>query len=148
MKFFTQGVNVSMLYVSRSVGPQTTTVTTNILQHAQRHNRAQGITGVLCQGQGFFLQVIEGERAKVNALYRAICADTRHKDVELLLYEEIKQRRFGQWSMALIHLSSDHPMVKLRHPDFDPYAASGPKAMLQIMDLLNKGQPIRMDTEQ
>ena len=100
-------INVRLLYVSRAVGPQTTTMTTTILAQAQAHNPVQGITGVLCQGQGFFFQVIEGERSRVNALYRRISNDIRHQDVEILHYEEIHERRFGQWSMALIHLSVD-----------------------------------------
>ena len=135
---------VRLLYVSRAVGPQTTTMTTSILAQAHAHNPAQAITGVLCQGQGFFFQVIEGERSRVNALYRRICVDNRHKDVEILHYEEIHERRFGHWSMALVHLSVDDPMVRLQHPDFDPYSASGPQVMQQVMALLEAGQPIRM----
>jgi hypothetical protein len=146
MRVPSHSINVRLLYVSRAVGPQTTTMTTSILAQAQAHNQAQGITGVLCQGQGFFFQVIEGERSRVNALYRRISADARHQDVDLLHYEEINERRFGQWSMALIHLSVDDPMVKMQHPDFDPYSASGPQVMQQVMNLLEGGQPIRMPT--
>jgi hypothetical protein len=146
MRVPSHSINVRLLYVSRAVGPQTTTMTTSILAQAQAHNQAQGITGVLCQGQGFFFQVIEGERSRVNALYRRISADVRHQDVDLLHYEEINERRFGQWSMALIHLSVDDPMVKMQHPDFDPYSASGPQVMQQVMNLLEGGQPIRMPT--
>jgi hypothetical protein len=144
MRVPSHSIQVRLLYVSRAVGPQTTTMTTTILVQAQANNAAQGITGVLCQGQGFFFQVIEGERSRVNALYRRISADTRHQDVDLLLYEEINERRFGQWSMALVHLSVDDPMVKLQHPDFDPYSATGAQVMQQVMDLLQAGQPIRM----
>jgi hypothetical protein len=144
MRVPSHSIQVRLLYVSRAVGPQTTTMTTTILAQAQVNNAAQGITGVLCQGQGFFFQVIEGERSRVNALYRRISADTRHQDVDLLLYEEISERRFGQWSMALVHLSVDDPMVKLQHPDFDPYSATGAQVMQQVMDLLQAGQPIRM----
>jgi hypothetical protein len=137
-------ITVRLLYVSRAVGPQTTTMTTTILAQAQANNPSQGITGVLCQGQGFFFQVIEGERSRVNALYRCIAADARHKDVELLHYEEIHERRFGRWSMALVHLSVDDPMVRLQHPDFDPYSASGEQVMKQVLDLLEMGQPIHL----
>lgn len=144
MRVPSHSINVRMLYVSRAVGPQTTTMTTSILAHAQANNPAQGITGVLCQGQGFFFQVMEGERSRVNALYRRIVSDNRHKDVELLLCEEIQARHFGQWSMALVHLSVDDPMVKMQHPEFDPYSASGPQVMQQVLNLLEAGQPIRM----
>ncbi|WP_416548096.1 BLUF domain-containing protein [Limnohabitans sp. DCL3] len=143
MRVPSHSIMVRLLYVSRAVGPQTTTMTSSILAQAHAHNPAQAITGVLCQGQGFFIQVIEGERSRIHALYRRICADNRHKDVEILHHEEIQARRFGQWSMALVHLSVDDPMVRLQHPDFDPYSASGPQVMRQVMDLLEAGQPIQ-----
>jgi hypothetical protein len=144
MRVPSHNINVRLLYVSRSVGPQTTTMTTSILAAAQINNGHQGITGVLCQGQGFFFQVLEGQRSRVNALFHRIAADTRHKDVEMLHYEEINERRFGQWSMALVHLSVDDPMVRLQHPDFDPYSATGAQVMKQVIDLLAGGQPIRL----
>ena len=133
-------IQVRLLYVSHAVGPQTTTVTTRILLQAQKHNPSVGITGVLCQGQGFFMQVLEGERSRVNALYRRICADQRHQDVDLLHYEEIKERQFGKWSMALIRLSVDDPKVKMQDPAFDPYSACGPQVMQQMQELLAAGQ--------
>ena len=136
--------HVRLLYVSHAAGPQTTTMTTSILVQAQKHNPVQGITGVLCQGQGFFLQVLEGERDRVNNLYRRICADNRHHDVTLLHYEEINERQFGQWSMALIHLSVDDPKDKMQDPNYDPYSASGPQVLRQMRDLLAAGQPIHM----
>ena len=40
---------VRALYVSRAVGPQTTTVTSSILATAHKANLAQGIAGELCQ---------------------------------------------------------------------------------------------------
>jgi hypothetical protein len=144
MKPASLGMTVRLLYVSRSAGPQTTTVTRSILEKAQAHNSAQGITGVLCQGQGFFIQVLEGERSRVNALFRRIAADPRHKDVELLQYEEIQKRQFDKWSMALVNLSVDDPMIRLQHPEYDPYSASGTQVMQLLMDLLASGQPINL----
>ena len=144
MRLPTHQINVRLLYVSRAVGPQTTTMTTSILAQAQANNPKQGITGVLCQGQGFFFQWIEGERSQVNGLYRRIVADKRHSDVEILHYEEITERRFGQWSMALVHLSVDDPMVKLQHPEYDPYSASGSQVVQQVLGLLGSGQPITL----
>jgi hypothetical protein len=134
---------VRLLYVSRSNGPQTTTVTHSILLQAQAHNQAQGITGVLCQGQGFFIQVLEGERGPVNTLYRLLCSDARHKDVELLRYEDISERHFDRWSMALVRLSAEDPMVKMGHPEFDPYSASGDQVMQLLSALIASSQVIQ-----
>jgi len=135
---------VRLLYVSRQMAPLTTTVTGSILTTARAHNSANGITGALCQGQGLFLQVLEGERSAVNRLYGRIMLDRRHQDVELLQFEEITERRFGQWSMAHVDLSSLDPMVQLKHPEFDPYAASGAFAMTLLQELLAAGSPINL----
>jgi hypothetical protein len=61
--------------------------------------------------------------------------------------EEITQRRFGQWSMALVHLSKDDPMVQMAHPEFDPYSASSKDAMSLLDELIKTSSPItRMDS--
>ena len=135
-------MQVRILYVSRAVGPQTTTVTGSILAKAQARNAADGIGGVLCQGQGLYLQVLEGERGAVNRLYARIVADPRHRDVEMLLFDEIASPRFADWSMALVDLSDSDPMVRLGHPEFDPYHASGAMVMTLLDELLASGQRI------
>jgi len=133
---------VRLLYVSQPVGPVTTAVTSSLLSLSSRHNKLANISGVLCQGTGLYMQVLEGERAKVNQLFGKIMADKRHEHVELLSMEDITERQFGQWSMALVHLSKDDPMVKMGHPEFDPYAASSGDAMKLIHGLIKAGVPI------
>ena len=135
-------MQIRILYVSRAVGPQTTTVTASILAKAQVRNAAEGIGGVLCQGQGLYLQVLEGERGAVNRLYARIVVDPRHTDVEMLRLEEITQRRFANWSMALVDLSDSDPMVSLKHPEFDPYSAPGAAVMTMVEELLASGRRI------
>ncbi len=134
---------IRMLYLSRSVGPQTTTMTSSILASAQGFNSQNGITGVLCQGQGFFIQALEGERGVVNRLYRKILQDPRHHDVDLLLLDDIEQRRFGRWSMAHVVLSERDPRVQMQHPDFDPYATPGRVLLARLDELIASGHPIK-----
>jgi len=98
---------VRLLYVSQPVGPVTTTVTASILEKSNIYNKKENITGVLCQGSGLWMQVLEGERHQVNILYSRIMASRQHNNVELLLMDEIRERQFGQWSMVLVHLSKD-----------------------------------------
>ena len=133
---------VRLLYVSQSVGPITTTVTTSVLEKSSANNKKLDITGVLCQGSGLWMQVLEGERAKVNTLYARIMADRKHKNVQLLSIEEIESRRFGQWSMALVYLSKDDPMVQMAHPEFDPYSATAKDAMSLLEELIKTSTPI------
>jgi hypothetical protein len=134
---------VRTLYISRSAGPQTSTMTGSILKTALSFNKVNQITGVLCQGTGFFIQVLEGERNIINQLYGRIVHDSRHKDVELVSFEEINQRKFKQWSMALIDLSDTDPMVVLQHPEFDPYSATAAFLAAQIDEWIATGKPIQ-----
>ena len=133
---------VRLLYVSQPVGPITTTMTTLILEKSDSNNKKEKITGVLCQGSGLWMQVLEGERSKVNLLYARIMADRNHQNIQLLSMEEITQRRFGEWSMALVYLSKDDPMVQMSHPEFDPYTASAKDAFLILDELIKTGTPI------
>ncbi len=134
---------VRAFYISRSAGPQTSVVTGSILKTAMVFNRINQITGVLCQGDGFFLQMIEGERSIINQLYGRIARDSRHKDVELVKFEEITQRKYSQWSMALIDLSDTDPMVVMQHPEFDPYSTSSATLEQQIDEWISSGKPIQ-----
>ena len=71
---------IRLIYLSRSVGQQTAELTDSILRKAQDWNTQNGITGMLCEGQGIYLQALEGESSKVTSLYARIHADPRHKD--------------------------------------------------------------------
>ena len=133
---------VRLLYVSQPVGPITTTVTTLILEQSNIYNKKENITGVLCQGSGLWMQVLEGERHQVNVLYARIMASRHHNNVELLSMEEITQRQFGKWSMALVHLYKDDPMVQMAHPEFDPYSATAKDAMALLDALVKTSSPI------
>ena len=135
---------VRVLYASRAVGPQTSTVTASILEVAQAHNRKNGITGILCQGQGLYLQVIEGERSAINQLYARIQRDRRHNDVEMLSFAEIADRRFPDWSMAHVDLSDMDPMIQMKHPEFDPYSATGAFVMALVDELVSSGHRISL----
>ncbi len=72
--------------------------------HARDYNEQNGITGTLCYGNGQFLQCIEGEKRHVFALQERIFADSRHKNVEILLLQEIDHRSFTDWRMRLLFL--------------------------------------------
>lgn len=134
---------IRVIYVSSAVGPQTSTMTHAILKKAQAWNQANDVTGVLCQGQGVFLQALEGDRRTVTQLYSRIYADQRHANVEMLHCESIEKRRYENWSMALVSLSDVDPETKIEWPEFDPYGITGLLVMARIDDLLASGTVIQ-----
>jgi hypothetical protein len=101
-----------------------------------------GITGILCQGQGLYIQILEGERSNVNRLYATLIKDKRHQNIELVSIEEIQTRRFPEWSMAHVVISESDPIVQLKHPEFDPFTASAMQLMELVDDLLKHSNPI------
>jgi hypothetical protein len=130
---------VRLLYVSRSVHPETPEETESILSASREHNIANGITGVLCFGGGIYLQAIEGGRNQVNALYTHIVKDPRHKDVVILDYQEISERRFGGWTMGHVRLDKLNPSIVLKYsetPELDPYGVSGQVSFSLLEELM------------
>ena len=122
--------------------PQSAALSNAILKKAQAWNQANGVTGVLCQGQGVYLQALEGERSTVTQLYARIFADKRHANVEMIHCESIAQRRYQNWSMAHVSLSDVDPETKIDWPEFDPYSITGLLVMARIDDLLASGSVI------
>jgi Sensors of blue-light using FAD len=129
---------VRLLYASRAVAPIGADDMLRILRQSKAHNPAQGITGVLCCSEDIFLQVLEGGRAAVNRLYNRIAADPRHKDVELLSYQHIGERRFAGWSMGQVNLAKLNPGLLLKYSataTLDPFSVSG-EVSLALLDEL------------
>jgi hypothetical protein len=128
---------VRLLYCSRAVDTSPEAVD-SILQQSRQHNPAHGITGILCYGDGVFLQCIEGGRMQVSELFGSIQHDKRHKDVALLHFEEIFERRFGGWSMGQVNVSKLNSALLLKYsekPELDPYAVSGKVSLSLLEDL-------------
>src|SRR6266853_3200516 len=119
---------VRLLYVSRAAERMPDGMVEAILQQARRNNPELGITGVLCYAGEIFLQVLEGGRDPVNALYNRIVCDRRHRQVTLLNYEEILERRFAGWTMGQVNLSKVNASTLLKYSEralVDPYAMPG-----------------------
>ncbi len=129
---------VRLLYASRAVDT-TSQAIEDILAEARAHNPHSGITGILCYGGGVFLQAIEGGRSAVNVLYGHIQRDARHREVTLLHYEEITERRFGGWTMGQVNLGKLNHAILLKYsekPELDPYAASGKVSLALLEELM------------
>jgi hypothetical protein len=130
---------VRLLYASRAAESLDADAFNAIVKRCRVNNPALGVTGVLCFSGGLFMQVLEGGRSVVNRLYNDIVADTRHKDVVLLSYEEIGERRFAGWSMGQVNLARVNPALLLKYSEteaLDPYALSGRVSMALFEELV------------
>lgn len=130
---------VRLVYASRAAVAQVSPEVMNaILRHSRQHNPAQGITGVLCCSGGVFLQALEGARGAVNRLYARIVADARHRDIELLAYDSIVERRFAGWAMGQVPVSRLNPALLLKYSPsatLDPFAVPGAVSLALLDEL-------------
>jgi hypothetical protein len=129
---------VRLIYASRAADTSPGTLEA-ILAQSRSHNPASGITGILCHGAGVFLQAIEGGRMPISELFGHIQKDPRHKDVVLLHYEEISERRFGGWTMGQVNLSKLNASTLLKYSEraeLDPYAVSGKVSLALLEELM------------
>ena len=130
---------VRLLYASRAAAPIDTEALQAILRQSKANNPALGITGLLCYSGGLFIQALEGGRQTVNQLYLKIAADVRHRDVLLLSYEEIGERRFAGWAMGQVNMTRLNPALLLKYsatPVLDPFALSGQVALSMFDELV------------
>jgi hypothetical protein len=129
---------VRLLYASRAVDTRPEAIE-SILHQSRDHNPSTGVTGVLCYGGGIFLQAIEGGRMAISELYGHIQRDIRHKDVVLLHYEEISERRFAGWTMGEVNMTRINASILLKYaekPELDPYSVSGQVSLALLDELM------------
>ncbi len=129
---------VRLLYASRAVDNSPDAIE-SILHQSRSHNPSAGVTGVLCYGGGIILQALEGGRMAISELYGHIQRDPRHKDVVLLHYEEISERRFAGWTMGEVNMNRINASILLKYaekPELDPYSVSGLVSLALLEELM------------
>jgi len=109
---------LSLIYVSTSVKLLSDEELLDILKVSRENNSGKDITGLLLYKGGNFMQVLEGPDESVEALYKKIEADPRHKDLNVLSREQISTRQFPAWQMAFQDL--DNPAIK-NEPGFNQF---------------------------
>jgi hypothetical protein len=130
---------VRLMYASRAVATLNHDDLISVLRQSVANNPRVGVTGVLCYSGEIFLQVLEGGRLQVSALYSRITQDRRHRDVVLLSYEEIEERCFGGWAMGQVNMARLNPALLLKYSEaavLDPYAVSGKVSMALFNELV------------
>lgn len=70
-----------------------------LFDDAKKYNDANDIVGLLVLHENTFLQIIEGEATKVDALFSRIIKDSTHKDITVILNEPIKEFTFSSFEV-------------------------------------------------
>ena len=125
---------VRMLYCSipNGVGDE---CIKDILDRSRTNNAIDNITGALVYNGGHFLQCLEGSRYAVTRRFIAIANDKRHKDIELLSFSPIPERRFPGWTMGYVGRTDiDHEIIsRYTTGEFDPRRMIDSDALIDMM---------------
>lgn len=90
----------ALVYVSSARQPFSTADLSALLRQTRRNNLRDSITGMLLYASGNFLQVLEGDAARIAAAFERIRYDQRHKGILVLWQGAQLERQFPDWSMA------------------------------------------------
>ncbi len=89
-----------LVYMSAAAPELTKDALIDILAAAQKNNAKRGITGLLLHSDGNVIQVIEGQKEDVEALYSKIENDSRHENPMVLYRKAITERDFPEFKMG------------------------------------------------
>ena len=106
-----------LVYLSQitSTGLSNASTLNDIAEVATKHNKTDNVTGILCYGNGYFLQCVEGTEQALTNLKNRLLVDDRHKDLKILDFSALAERRFAGWSLRSITLERwmiDEPKLK------------------------------------
>lgn len=128
-----------LVYISRITftGLSGASTLNDIAEIAIKNNTVDEVTGILCYGNGYFFQCIEGSEQALTNLKNRILMDDRHKDMQTLGFAAIAKRRFTGWSLRSMTLERwmlSDSKVKALMP-FKPYEW-GSTQWHQFLDVL------------
>ena len=98
-----------LIYVSTAVVSMNDSDLVNLLRQCRASNERHQITGMLLYKNGHFMQVLEGEEAKVIEVFSDVEKDMRHKSVDILRAEYIQHRDFPDWTMGFMNINNLDP---------------------------------------
>jgi hypothetical protein len=114
---------IQTAYLSSAPIPLTGEDIEHILSASRTNNHRRGITGMLLYLGGNFLQVLEGEREAIEALFDIIERDPRHHRIIRLFTHGITQRDFPDWSMGFRRFTANSVELEgftdFFHPSFE-----------------------------
>ena len=80
----------------------------SLLVKCRQNNERRNITGILLYLDPFFIQILEGDKAVVEALFDTIKSDARHQKVSIIYQKPIATRSFPNWTMGFNKISDEN----------------------------------------
>ena len=131
-----------LVYISKATADFSAEDLDTLLAKARSNNAQQNVTGMLLYHEGSFIQALEGEEERVDAIFNKIETDSRHTDAHIVLRTKVEERAFADWSMGYLRTNTAddlpdgfHHFLKVgyrRQTDADDQAAR--KALLAFKE--------------
>ena len=96
-----------LVYISTGSPELTEGDVADIVEVSQRENADRGLTGFLIYNGRNFLQLLEGDPGAIETLMKALVEDHRHSGIVRIEDVSIEDRRFSDWTMQRLELSTE-----------------------------------------
>lgn len=93
-----------VIYVSKAAEDMDDKALAQLVEECRSNNEQQEVSGILLYGDGCFIQALEGDDRTIRGILGDIEQDARQTDVTVVQDVPIKERSFGEWSMAFSNL--------------------------------------------
>lgn len=132
-------MNLTRLVYYSQRNPSESLEINDLIGTCNRNNGRLNVSGLLHYNGDHFLQVLEGGRVEVSALYHRISRDSRHTNIILLGASDVRERMFAEWSMGLHQGMDDRTrQIYLRYfasDEINPEAVSVESLLDVLQDL-------------
>ncbi len=125
-----------ILYYAFSTYPFTDEQLADLLEKSRIKNAVAGITGKLLYCEGTFIQLVEGEKSKVDQLYSLIERDKRLIAIKKIKADTHNSRYFPEWSMGYgkITFNDIKQFEDINHTDIEQFLENS--SAFKLMKLL------------
>lgn len=103
----------TICYISDSVHNESFKNLEDLYLKARINNLKNNITGILIYLDRNFLQVLEGEKKIVDATFKKICTDARHKNIFNIIDTPIDQRIFEDYNFGFTTINDKKELNNL-----------------------------------
>ncbi len=66
----------------------------NLMRKARKNNKKEGVSGILCFSNGYFLEYAEGSEQSLTNLKNRILCNKQHHELKLIDFSAIEKRQF------------------------------------------------------
>lgn len=139
-----------VLYTSIARSVPTDSELDQLIQTSIANNHRDGLTGMLAYWNLHFVQCLEGDANKIEALLARLAKDSRHCEIAVRSWLEVEARCFSDWSMHVLNLDNENEQtyfIRRKYPELDRTRALYRDPMVLFSLLLDLGHSAAQEKE-